>query len=262
MVRELPLQILPWEDAYPLHVHILGMVGLPQKTTHTHTTYCRNDKLTSFGKLDPTKNFGSSSSRSWNSRLFFGGLFDVVFMSWLLISPLTERLKLQWVHCRWSALGMMSVWMPRAKTNGFWATNVELKRRDGFLKWGLTVSKKNHAMPHVEWKKSLHFEVVEKFYCQTWRMKHFLGLDESSDQSVMVQFSFVWNTSMVSLGHHFYQTHRILVNPQIYVSVVQWPFGFRKENGWKGPFEGKVSHLPPPKKNGTAVATTSDLRGE
>lgn len=33
MVTELPLQILPWEDAYPLHVHILGMVGLPKKKT-------------------------------------------------------------------------------------------------------------------------------------------------------------------------------------------------------------------------------------
>ena len=71
MVTELPLQILPWEDAYPLHVHILGMVGLPKKKTHK---YC---KTPSTHKLRKTW----SNEKLWIifckilsfSRFFFGG---------------------------------------------------------------------------------------------------------------------------------------------------------------------------------------------
>lgn len=111
MVTELPLQILPWEDAYPLHVH---MVGLPKNDTNYRRTLnpqasekCNNE------------NFGSSSPRSWSSR-FFLGLFDVVHVVVFNQSPSPTRLKrlVEWTHCRWSALGMMNVWMPSAKTNG------------------------------------------------------------------------------------------------------------------------------------------------
>lgn len=176
-----------------------GNGGFCQKND---TNYCRTDKLTSFGKLYPTKNFGSSSSRSWSSCFFFwgGAVWCGACRGFESVPNIAGEALLEW----WTFECLEF----RAKTNGFWATNMELKRGGGFLHGVVQFLKKPcHATCWVD--KIPTFEVVEKLYCQTWRMKHFLGLDESSHQSVMVQFSFVWNTYMVSLGHHFYQTHRV-----------------------------------------------------